>query len=341
MFCGERGRGSMRRLMKKIYSEQRGSVSMITALFMAVLIGIAGFTLDKGVYYSEGAKLQNSLDSATLAASMELPASSVHSASWTLAENKAITYASLNSFEITRDDLEPIYENDNSENQIIGIRAAKTVTVEYSFIKVLGIDSATVTRTSSAGLSPVGGVRGVVPLCISATGLSEAIASGVIEGLTIKCSTDSDLIGIDPHTASGWFGAVRIDGSGASEYCELLANGYNGILTVGQVLDMENGNMSGPTMDGFTTRVSRCKDGCTADSYLRDCPRLVYVPVIDVLPGKQLKIVSFAAFFLESCGGNGNNSYIKATYIKGVSLPNSTVGKSGQDFGLYVNKLLD
>ena len=53
---------SMRKLIKKIYSEQRGSVSMITALFMAVLIGIAGFTLDKGVYYSEGSKLQNSLD---------------------------------------------------------------------------------------------------------------------------------------------------------------------------------------------------------------------------------------------------------------------------------------
>ena len=331
----------MRRIAKKIYNEQLGSVSMIAALFMAVLIGIAGFTLDKGVYYSEGSKLQNSLDSAVLAASMELPASSVHSSNWTLAENKAISYVSLNKFEITRDDLEPIYQNDNPLNQVIGIRATKTVTINYNFIKVLGINSGTVTRTSSAGLSPVGGVKGVVPLCISASGLSSAIASGVIEGLIIKCSTDSALIGIDPHTASGWFGAVRIDGSGASQFSTLLANGYSGILTVGQVLDMESGNMSGPTMDGFTTRVSRCTEGCTADSYLPDCPRLVYVPVIDVLPGKQVKIVAFAAFFLESCGGSGNNSYIKATYMEGISMSSSAAGKSGQDFGLYVNKLLD
>ena len=331
----------MRRLIKKIYSEQRGSVSMITALFMAVLIGIAGFTLDKGVYYSEGSKLQNSLDSAVLAASMELPASSIHSSNWTLAENEAIAYASLNKFEITRDDLEPIYENDNPANRIIGIRATKTVTVNYNFIKVLGIDSGTVTRSSTAGLSPVGGVKGVVPLCVTESGLTSAIASGVVERLIIKCSTDSDLIGIDPNTASGWFGAVRIDGSGASTYSELLSNGYSGILTVGQVLDMESGNMSGPTMDGFIARVSRCTDGCTADSYLPDCPRLVYVPVIEVLPGKQVKIVAFAAFFLESIGGNGNNSYIEATYMECVSLPDSAAGKSGQDFGLYVKKLMD
>lgn len=331
----------MRRLVKKFYSEQHGSVSIVVALILAALIGITGFVVDKGVYYSEGAELQNSLDSAVLAAAKELPASSVSSTAWASAENEAIAYASLNKFEITRDDIEPVYANDNPENQIIGIRATKTVTVEYSFIKVLGIDSGRVTRTSSAGLSPVGGVKGVVPLCISESGLSSAIAAGVIEGLTIKCSTDTDLIGIDTGTVSGWFGAVRIDGSGASTYSLLLANGYSGTLTVGQVLDMESGNMSGPTMDGFTTRVSRCTDGCTADNYLPDCPRLVYVPVIEVLPEKQVKIVSFAAFFLETCGGSGNNSYIEATYIKDITLPNSAAGKSGQDFGLYVTKLLD
>ncbi|MFB0920172.1 MAG: Tad domain-containing protein [Oscillospiraceae bacterium] len=331
----------MRGQLRIICINQYGSVSMITALFLALLIGITGFVLDKGVYYSEGAKLQNSLDSAVLAASMELPASNVNSTAWAIAENEAISYAYLNKIELSRDDLEPIYESGNSANRIIGMSATKTVEVKYSFIRVLGIRSGTVTRTSSAGLSPAGGVKGVVPLCISAAGLHAAIAAKVTTGLIIKCSTDTGLIGVDTGTASGWFGAVRIEGAGASDYSNLLSNGYSGTLKVGQVLDMECGNMSGPTMDGFIARVSRCREGCTAESYLPDCPRLVYVPVIDVLPGKQVKIVSFAAFFLESCGGNGSNSYIKASYVKDTILPDSSAGESGQDFGLYVNKLLN
>ncbi len=330
----------MRKLLKKLCGEQAGSVSIVVAVSMVVLIGISGFVLDTGVYYSKGAKLQNALDSAVLAASQELPADSVSSAAWAAAENEAINYASLNEFEITSDDLEPIYKNGSPANGIIGIRATKTVTVEYNFAKVLGVNSGTVTRTASAGLSPAGGVRGAIPLCVSDTGLSEAIASGIVRGLTIKCSSDTELIGIDPSTASGWFGAVRFEGSGASLYSELLANGYTGVLTVGQVLEMESGNMSGPTLDGFTERVSRCTDGCTAESYLPDCPRQVYVPVIQVLPSKQVKIVAFAAFFLEECGGSGKNSYIKATYLKNITLPDTAPGASGQDFGLYVSKLL-
>ena len=330
----------MQRIIKKIYSEQRGSVSLTVAAFMVVLIGIAGFVMDMGVYYSEGSKLQNSLDSAVLAASQELPAESLSSAAWAAAVSEAISYASLNGFEILPDDLEPVYSSGVLTNRIIGIKATKTATVEYNFVKVLGINSGAVTRTASAGLSPVGGIRGAIPLVVSEEGLRAAIESGVVEGLIIKCSSDTSLIGIDLSTANGWFGAVRFDGSGASDYSFLLANGYSGTLTVGQVLDMESGNMSGPTMDGFTTRVSRCTDGCTPDNYLPGCPRLVYVPVIQVLPSKQVKIVSFAAFFLLECGGNGNNSYIKATYLKDITLPDSAASKSGQDFGLYVNKLL-
>ena len=327
---------SMLEFIRKICGEQNGSVSLTVAIFMVVLIGIAGFVMDMGARYSEGVRLQNSLDSAVLAASQELPANNTSSSAWAATESEALNYASLNGFDITADDLEPVYKN----GKIIGISALETVSVEYNFIKVLGIDSGSVTRTASAGLSPVGGVGGAVPLCITDSGLRSAIEAGAVRGLIIKCSTDSSLVGIDSSTLHGWFGAVRFDGSGASNYSNLLANGYSSVLTIGQVLDMENGNMSGPTMDGFTTRVSKCTDGCTPDNYLPGCPRVVYLPVVQVLPSKQVKIISFAAFFLEECGGNGNNSYIKASYLNGVSVPDAASGVSGQDFGLYVNKLL-
>lgn len=331
----------MRKLIIKFSCEQRGSVAIVTAMLMVVLIGVSAFALDFGVNYDNASRLQNSLDSAVLAALQELPADSTSSSDWAAAENVAIAYAALNGFDLDTNDIEPIYKNNIAEDGIIGLKATKSVVVEYNFAKVFGIDSGTVTRSSSAGLVPIGGITGAVPLSITSSSLSNAIEKGVYTGLTIKCSSSTGEIGIDCTGVKGWFGALQFDGTGASTYANLLAYGYTGVLTVGQVLEMENGNMSGPTMDGFTTRYNKCKDGCTAQNYLPDCPRLVYVPVVEVISSSEVKIVSFASFFLESCGGNGNDSYIKATYIEGTVVPDSASGFSGQDFGLYVGKLLD
>ena len=331
----------MQKLFNKFYCEQRGSAAVVTVIFMVVLIGFSAFVLDLGAYYDEASRLQNSLDSAALAALPELPAGNISSAAWAAAENAAISYALLNEFVITSDDIRPIYKDNISTYSIIGIKITKRTVVEYNFAKVLGIDSGTVTRTSSAGLVPAGGIRGAVPLSITDSSLSHAIAANIVTGIKIKCSSNTGDIGIDCTGVSGWFGALRFDGSGASIYSDLLANGYSGTLSVGQVLEMENGNMSGPTMDGFTTRYNKCKDGCTADNYLPDCPRLVYVPVVEVISCNTVKIVSFAAFFLTECGGCGKDSYIKATYIKDTVVPDSAAGASGQDFGLYVGKLLE
>ena len=198
-----------------------------------------------------------------------------------------------------------------------------------------------VTRTSSAGLSPAGGIKGAVPLSITSSSLKNAIDAGVVTGLVIKCSSNSDDISIDSSLGQGWFGALRFEGSGASIYSELLAYGYSGYLYVGQIIEMESGNMSGPTLTGFTTRYNQCNDGCTAESYLPDCPKLVYVPVVDVISSKKVKIVAFAPFFLLEYGGSGNNSYIKATYLENVVLSDTSAGTSGEDFGLYINKLLN
>ncbi|NCB73763.1 MAG: pilus assembly protein [Clostridia bacterium] len=331
----------MRKYLTEFSREQRGSVAVVTALLMIVLIGVSAFALDFGVYYDDASRLQNSLDSAVLAALQELPADSTSSSDWAAAENVAIAYAALNGFDISTNDIEPIYKNNIAEDGIIGLKATKSIVVEYNFAKVFGVDSGTVTRSSSAGLVPVGGLKGAVPLSITSSSLSNAIEKGVYTGLTLKCSSNTGDIGIDTTGVKGWFGALRFDGSGASTYANLLTFGYSGVLTVGQVLEMENGNMSGPTMDGFTARFNQCKDGCTATNYLPDCPKLIYVPVVEVVSASKVKIVSFATFFLDSLGGNGNDSYIKATYIEGTVVPDSASGISGADFGLYVGKLLD
>lgn len=331
----------MQNFFTKIFNNQKGSVAVITTLSMMTLMGFTAFVLDFGVYYNEASKLQNALDSAALAAAQDLPAVSITSADWNEAKNDAISFAESNGFTITQNNIEPVYKNNINTQEITGIKVSKSIEVNYNFARVIGINSATVSRSATAGLTPAGGITGAIPLSITASSLHNAITAGAVTDLTIKCSSNADDVGIDCTGVSGWFGALRFDGSGASIYSNLLAYGYTGVLHVGQVLDMENGNMSGPTMDGFITRYNRCTHGCTASSHEPNCPKLVYIPVIEVLSNSKVKIVAFSTFFLTECGGSGKNSYIKATYIKDIVLPDTATGTNGQDFGLYVDKLLD
>jgi Flp pilus assembly protein TadG len=320
---------------------EKGAVEIIAAVSMAALLGISAFAIDLGVSYAKASSLQNALDSAALAAVKELPAANIDSTLWNNAKTKAVRFANLNNLEITSSDITPVYRNNAANDKIIGVKITKSITVDYSFAKVFGVNSGTVTRSSTASLKPLGALSGAVPLSITSSALSGAIAHGATTNLLIKCSSDTSDIGIDFTLVSGWFGALRLGGSGASDYSNNIAYGYSGQLQVGQILDMESGNMSGPTLEGFNTRNSQCSDGCTASSYEPGCPKLVYIPVVNILPGKKVRIVAFAPFFLTGCGGSGNNSYITATYLGNVILPNGASAANGEDFGVYVTKLIN
>ncbi len=308
--------------------DQRGSAAVIAVIALTVMLGFSALVLDLGVSYHEAAKLQNALDSAALAGARELPAYSLYSADWTAVKNEAMAYAAANHYPISDANITPIYEDDISTNEIIGLTVTDTIEVEYNFAKVLGINSGTITRSAGAGLAPAGGIRNAVPLSITDTSLQAAIDAGAIEDLTIKCSPNTDEIGIDEASISGWFAPLRFDGTARSVYEYLISYGYDGPIYVGQVLDIENGNMSGPTLDGFTTRFDACTDGCTAESFEPDCPRLIYIPVISILDHGQVRVEAFAAFFLTECGGSGKDSYIKATYIPDNILPNTPPGQA-------------
>lgn len=332
---------AFRYFIKRLCRNDKGSVALIVALSMTALLGFSALVIDLGAVYVEGSRLQNALDSAALAAVKELPTDDIYSEGWLTAINVARAYAEFNHFDIDASDIDPVYQGDIETNKIIGLKITKDVEVSYSFARVLGIFSGSVTRSSSAGLAPAGGVRGAVPLCITSSSLKAAIEVGVTSDLSIKCGSNADAMGIDLEEASGWFGALRYDGSGASNYSNLLACGYSGVINIGQVLNMESGNMSGPTLEGFTIRFNQCTDGCSPDSFVNDCPRLVYIPVVELISSSQVKVVAFAAVFLTGCGGNGKNSYITATYIEGIILPNAYSGGGAEDFGLYASRLID
>lgn len=141
----------MRRLRKSPDSE-RGTVSVMTALLLVVLLGFTALVVDVGMLYAEKAQLQNGADAAALAVAQEC-ALSLASTNCATASPLAAGYAKSNA-------------NDGLSNiQSVQLnKSAGTVTVttgaqqaggeankvSLSFARILGFDSAEVGASAGA-----------------------------------------------------------------------------------------------------------------------------------------------------------------------------------------------
>lgn len=321
----------------KMDSSTQGSIAILVALGMTVLLGFSALVTDVGLLYAEKAKLQNAVDAAALAGVQELPVDP------SAAAQVAQDYAARNGV----DQISYSFEANNSKIIVTAQKNAPTY-----FAKIWGINSEQLSATARAMILPPTSMAGAVPLSIQ----QQNFEYGAL--YTLKSGSSNQ-----PGQYSGWFGALDLSGNGAKAYETDLANGYQGTLSIGQIVDVKHGNMSGPTINGVEarfaqdTRVPRN----TFDDHDRNAPEIMYVPIVQVLSSdgnsvQQVKIVGFAAFFLEGIPGNGNESIIQGRFLKTL-IPNGKTGgsltdllkqeadmssgTSVEDFGLYTPKLVE
>lgn len=125
----------------------------------------------------------------------------------------------------------------------------------------------------------------------------------------------SYLLKADPTAAEyGNFFAVDLGGTGGRIYRDNIHYGSQAVIYIGQTLQTETGNMTGPTSQGLTDRFAG-DPHTTYSSWLNDtppkppCPRLVYVPVcewMEIPNGKtDVYVKGFAAFFVEDVENSG------------------------------------
>lgn len=77
--------------MKRFKRDEKGSMTVIIALLMVVLVGFSSLVIDYGNLVSHKRQLQNAVDAACLAAAQELPLST------TAAQQKALEYLAVNA----------------------------------------------------------------------------------------------------------------------------------------------------------------------------------------------------------------------------------------------------
>lgn len=348
------------KLLFEQHPQESGSVVVLVAIALTALLGLCAIVTDIGLMYAQKAHLQNSVDAAALAGVQELPNDP------TAAAQKAGNYAAQNG-------VSNVTVEFGANNTKIIVSA--TQQVPTYFARILGITEEQISVTAKAIMVPPTKLAGAVPLSIQeqdlAYGQRYVLKSGGGSG-TLSWYFDenvnnkakkADGTSSDTSGTSGWYGALELSGTGANTYEVDLANGYQGILYVGQIVDVEHGNMSGPTEDAINTRLSRdtCEPHNTFSNYRRDAPEIIYVPIVRIISEngssvQQVQIVGFAAFFLEGVAGNGNDSVITGWFIRTFA-PNGKVtssltdlqntenamesGGSSIDFGLYTPKLIE
>lgn len=304
---------------------QRGSVLVLVAAALFVLMGFVAIVADIGLLYLTRARLASAADAAALAGAQELPADPLQAAAVAeeYAENNGVRPEEV-AVEVAPD------------SRSITVAAQRAV--NFFFARVLGIFKGDVRAAATAAVYPLAGARGIVPFSIEEQELVFGRQYVLKEGAGFGSATLGD-----DGRMYGWFGALDLDGGGggASGYREAVINGCPSVVRVGDVVDVETGNMSGPTADGVLCRMAQCSDGCTYESFRRDCPRLVIVPVVRYLGAsgerKRVEVRGFAAFFLEGVEGRGCDNNVVGRFVRTVY-----PGEPGDaaDYGVEAVKLV-
>ncbi|MGI6574720.1 MAG: pilus assembly protein TadG-related protein [bacterium] len=299
--------------LRLLWHDQQGTVLVVVAVGIIALLGLAAIVSDIGLLYLHRTQLVNGVDAAALAGVMELPQDRVQ------AEAEAASFAAANGLMPAELQIEVA-----ADQQQISVRATRTVSLFLA--RVLGFEESVVSARAVAQVAPVTAVRGVIPLGVEWEDFAFGETYNLKEG--------------GGDGTKGNYGILALGGTGANVYRENLANGYQQVIEVGQVIITEPGAMVGPTKGPIKDRINGCNHNpaCTWESFDPDCPRVVIVPIVEgVLQGRsEVEVVGFAAFFLEGVGGSADvqGRFIKLL-IEGESSPDQ------QNFGLVAGKLIE
>jgi len=296
--------------MRKL--DNKGNVAILLCLVFTVLLGFTAYVVDIGFIYVEKIKLSNAIDSAVLAASLELPTDD------TKARNVAIEYLQKNNVDPSKVTI--TISADKKSIQMVG-----TKNVVHFFAPIIGINSTDITAGTKAIIAPIKAVTGgIKPFAVEAFDFSYG-----------------DVVMLKEDAGDGYhgnYGAVALGGTGANVFESNALYGYSGTLAVGDMIDTEPGNMAGATNAIKNYINSECSD---FNNFERTSIRLWTMPIVDSLDvngRKGVLVVGFAEFYVEALTSNKGKTEIQGRFIRYVT--NGEIDITQNDTGAYGAKLV-
>ncbi|WDC84541.1 hypothetical protein PL321_02000 [Caloramator sp. mosi_1] len=192
------------------------------------------------------------------------------------------------------------------------------------FAKIFGVNKSSVRAKSKAILGPAKSIKGGVrPFGVVAYDFSFG-----------------DLVTLKEESGDGYKGnynVLAIGGQGSNVFYINAMYGYDGVISVGDLLDTEPGNMAGVVND-LKNYIN--SENSTFENFQRDSVRLWTIPLVNTMEvngRKMVLVVGFAQFYVEDIEKKSGKAEIQGRFIKYVT--NADIDMSLEDTGLYGVKL--
>jgi Putative Flp pilus-assembly TadE/G-like len=286
---------------------QGGQATVITVIFMTVLIAMAAAVLDIGSWYRADRALQSTVDAAALAGAQALPENPVE------AELLALQYAEKNGGDVDVTEI-------NLSSTNFGV---DTITVDAKapapgfFSRIFGIDSVTVGARAVARAGGLTAAKYVAPIVVHEDTVLE---KGICESKPNLPPCIEFELGYD-HLKTGNGKSGGPDGSGTFGFINLTGEAGVGSSELGNwILDgldqeMPLGNYTTSTGNPFSSNNIKG----ALEHRLGDSPVLLF-PVYETLMGTgdnaQYKIIGWVAFHITGMNLAGNNEKIRGWFEK-------------------------
>jgi hypothetical protein len=144
------------------------------------------------------------------------------------------------------------------------------------------------------------------------------------------------------QVGAGNWGPLALGSTGADTYKYNVETGYTGLVTVGDELTTEPGNVVGPTQDGANYRISGGLNSYstgTFSSHALSDPRVMLIPIVDwsnINGRSQVPLKGFAMMWIVGVDKQGN---ITCYFIQ-QSVPNAIPDPNGPITGATTPVLL-
>jgi secretion/DNA translocation related TadE-like protein len=302
---------------------ERGQATVLTLVFLVVLLGMAALVLDVGSWYRADRATQATADAAALAGAQALPDSTGD------ASSLAAQYADKNGSGLNG----VSFSNSYGPNDTITVQIKRPAA--GIFTRLFGIDSVNVGSKASARTALISQARYVAPIAVKNTHPMLTSCGGPCLGAQYTTT-----IPVSTTGAPGAFALVNLldqasGTSGASVLADWIENGFNGWLKIG-------GYFSDP---GVKFNSNGIQDAMQLR--MQDHPVMLF-PVYDTLTGTgsnaQYHVIGWVPFHVISVDKNGNNGTVTG-YFTDVIWPGGiqAVPGSGQppDYGARTVQLIN
>jgi len=300
----------------------RGQATVLTLVFLVVLLGMAALVLDIGSWYRADRATQSTADAAALAGAQALPYNPAN------ASSLAVQYGNKNGGGITGGNV----------SVTTGVLPNDTITVHLTrpapgvFTKLFGINSVTVGSHATARASLMQQAQYIAPIGVN-------LHHPKLKG-TISCpcfgSGNPTTLPLDKTGAPGAFDLLNVDqshgGTGPQTLGDWILKGYSGYLPIGAYLSDPGAKWnSQPVTDALNARMGT------------DLLFPVYDVIIGTGANAQYHVVGWVGFHLTGFTASGSGGSITGYFTQVIwdGIESTASDGSNPDLGARVVKLID